>query len=149
MQMICRKSTLTRAAARGCLLLLLWSGLCHAKEQAQVTAGPAGASPQAAIAPMQLNRGLKILYAGRPGSDREKDFVSFLKKYFDTVQTGNLKTFKETDTQGFDVTLLDWDWNEFKGPRPQVSEGFSRPLITLGVPGGLISSQWRLKTGYL
>jgi len=101
------------------------------------------------VANAQVNQNLKILYAGRPGSDREKDFVEFLKKHFDVVRTGNLETFKETDTEGFDVTLLDWDWNEFKGPRPRLSEGFSRPLITLGVPGGLISSQWRLKTGYL
>ena len=57
---------------------------------------------------------LRILYAGRPGSDREKDFVGFLKKYFDVVETGNLETFKETDTQGFDVTLLDWDWNDLQ-----------------------------------
>jgi len=103
----------------------------------------------AALAEAQVNRGLKILYAGRPGSDREKDFVAFLKEHFDTVQTGDLQTFKEADTQGFDVTLLDWDANEFKGPRPRISESFSRPIITLGVPGGLISSQWRLKTGYL
>ena len=92
---------------------------------------------------------LRILYAGRPGSDREKDFVAFLKKYFEVVQTGNLQTFKEADTQGFDVTLLDWDTNEFKGPRPKISETFSRPMMTLGVPGGLIASQWRLKPGYL
>jgi hypothetical protein len=92
---------------------------------------------------------LRLLYAGQPGSDREKDFVGFLRKYFETVQTGNLQTFQEADTQGFDVTLLDWSVNEFKGPRPRLSETFSRPLITLGVPGGLICSQWRLKTGYL
>ena len=102
-----------------------------------------------AVAEAQVNRGLKVLYAGRPGSDREKDFVAFLKEHFDTVRTGDLQTFKETDTQGFDVTLLDWDANEFKGPRPRLSESFSRPMITLGVPGGLIASQWRLKTGYL
>jgi len=102
-----------------------------------------------AIVQAQPNRSLKILYAGRPGSDREKDFVAFLRKNFDTVQTGNLQTFKEADTQGFDVTLLDWDWNEPRGPRPVISESFSRPIMTLGVPGGLIASQWRLKTGYL
>jgi len=92
---------------------------------------------------------LRVLYAGHPGSDREKDFVSFLKKYFEVVQTGNLQTFQETDTQGFDVTLLDWDTNDFEGPRPKISESFARPMITLGVPGGLICSEWRLKTGYL
>lgn len=120
-----------RAAAAGCLLVLAGAVLCSGQEQPQV------------------NRSLKILSAGRPGSDREKDFVGFLKKYFDVVQTGNLQTFKEADTQGFDVTLLDWDTNEFKGPRPRISESFARPLITLGVPGGLICSQGRLKTGYL
>jgi hypothetical protein len=92
---------------------------------------------------------LHILYAGRPGSDREKDFVAFLKKYFEVVQTGNLQTFKEADTEGFDVTLLDWDWNATNGPRPRMSESFSRPLITLGVPGGFICSRGQLKTGYL
>jgi hypothetical protein len=109
----------------------LLSGLCNAEEQTQ------------------LNRGLKILYAGRPGADREKEFVGFLKKYFDVVRTGNLETFKEADTRGFDVTLLDWDTNEFKGPKPAISDSFSRPIVTLGVPGGLISLRWRLKTGYL
>ena len=99
--------------------------------------------------PAQSNRSLRILYAGRPGSEREKDFVAFLRQHFDTVQTGNLEKFQEADTQGFDVTLLDWDWNELKGPRPSVSAGFSRPVVTLGVPGGLICRQWRLKTGYL
>jgi hypothetical protein len=92
---------------------------------------------------------LRILYAGRPGSDREKDFVSFLKKHFSIVQTGNLETFKEADTQGFDVTLLDWDANVLDGPYPKVSEAFARPLITLGVRGGLICRRWELKTGYL
>jgi hypothetical protein len=92
---------------------------------------------------------LRILYAGHPGTDREKDFVSFLKTYFEVVRTGNLQTFKEADTQGFDVTLLDWDWNDLQGPKPVVSENFSRPVVTIGVPGGLICRQWRLKTGYL
>jgi hypothetical protein len=103
----------------------------------------------AAVAGAQVNRSLKILYAGRPGSDREKDFVAFLREHFDTVQTGDLKAFQETDTEGFDVTLLDWDWNESAFRRPGISTDFARPIITLGVPGGLICSQWSLKTGYM
>ena len=91
---------------------------------------------------------LRILYAGRPGSDREKDFVGFLKKYFDVVQTGNLETFKDADAQAFDVTLLDWDSKELEGPTPAVSESFSRPMITLGIRGAMICNQGRLKTGY-
>jgi hypothetical protein len=106
------------------------------------------AQSQPAPAAPELSK-LRILYAGRPGSDREKDFVGFLKKYFNVVQTGNLETFKDADTQGFDVTLLDWDWNEIQGPKPTVSKGFSRPVITLGVPGGMMCRQWGLKTGYM
>jgi len=138
MQTLRCRGTWIRAAGAVCLIVLAGTTLCQATDQA----GPAAASPP-------WNRSLRILYAGRPGSEREKDFVGFLKKYFDVVQTGNLQTFQEADTQGFDVTLLDWDWNEFKVPRPKISESFSRPLITLGVPGGLICSQGRLKTGYL
>jgi hypothetical protein len=122
------------------LSVLLWP--CNGEEAPGGGAGPAAVNTQ-------VNRGLRILYAGRPGSDREKDFVGFLKKHFDVVRTGNLETFQESDTQGFDVTLLDWDRNEFEGPRPKVSEDFARPVITLGVPGGMICNGWRLKTGYL
>ena len=91
---------------------------------------------------------LRILYAGHPGTDREKDFVGFLKKYFDVVQTGNLKTFKEADAEGFDVTLLDWDWNAFEEPGPKISESFSRPVVTLGTAGALMCRSWHLKTAY-
>jgi hypothetical protein len=127
-----------RAVGVACLTILAGTMFCKATDRAE----PAVVNPQ-------LNRSLKILYAGRPGSDREKDFVGFLKKYLDVVQTGNLETFKEGDTQDFDVTILDWDWNAFQGPRPKISQSFSRPVITLGVPGGMICNEWKLKTGYL
>ena len=129
MQTLCRKSTLMRAIGTVCLVVL--SGAVSGSGQEQV------------------NRSLRILYAGRPGSDREKDFVVFLKKYFDVVQTGNLQTFKEVETRGFDVTLLDWSPNAIEGPTPTISPSFSGPVITLGIRGALICRQWRLRTGYL
>ena len=131
MQTIPRRSMLKRAAEMACLVVVAGCVLGRGQE------------------PAQLNRSLKILYAGHTGSDREKDFVAFLRKHFDVVQTGNLQTFKEADTQGFDVTLLDWDWNELKGPRPALSPSFSRPVLTLGVPGGMMCRQWGLKTRYM
>ena len=123
------------AAAAGLLVVLSAGTWSRAQSQSAPAAG-------------EVSK-LRILYAGHSGSDREKEFVAFLQKHFAVVQTGNLQTFQEAETEGFDVTLLDWDTNEFKGPRPALSETFSRPIITLGVPGGLIASQWRLKTGYL
>jgi hypothetical protein len=105
----------------------------------------AGAEQGSAREPAPVNRSLKILYAGRPGSDREADFVAFLQQQFDVVRTGNLETLREADLQGFDVTLLDWDGNVFAGPCPQFSESFSRPVITLGVHGSMICSRLQLK----
>jgi hypothetical protein len=114
-----------------------------------LSAGTWSRAPSPSVPPATEVSKLRILYAGRPGSDREKDFVDFLKHYFDVVQTGNLETFKEADAQGFDVTLLDWDINAFEGPCPALSENFSRPVITLGVHGSMLASRWGLKTTYL
>ena len=145
MRIMGRKGTRIRVMEVACLTIFAISTLCGAASEA----GPTGANPPSASADPQLDRSLKVLYAGRPGCDREKDFVTFLKKYFDVVQTGNLQTFKEADTQGFDVTILDWDTSApFSGPRPVVSARFSRPIMTLGVTGACICSRWRLKTGY-
>ncbi len=106
-------------------------------------------STGAAVGGTGIDKDIRILYVGRPGSDREKDFVAFLKQHFAVVQTGNLPAFKEADAKDFDVTLLDWNVNDFNSPRLKLSEKYSRPTITLGVPGGLMCSSWRLKLAYL
>jgi hypothetical protein len=113
---------------------------------------------------------LRILYVGHPGSEREKDFVQFLGQHFATVKTADLgaftgKPFADKDMEGFDVAILDYDGDGFKAPRARIVPRFpedvsrglralegswlTRPLITVGVTGGLIASQGGLKTGYL
>jgi hypothetical protein len=144
MQTVRRRGRGIHALEMACLILLLLVGLwsCNREE-------PRGSESRSADTQAQSRKdGLRILYAGRPGSDREKDFVAFLRARFEVVRTGDLRKFQESDTQGFDVTLLDWDNNVFEGPSPQLSERFSRPVITLGVHGGFLCQQWRLKTGY-
>jgi hypothetical protein len=128
----------------GCVILLLLVGLwsCHKKEPRGFRAGPTDS-------PASSSNGLRILYAGRPGSDREKEFVAFLREHFGVVETGNLQTFKEVDAQGFDVTILDYDADDLSAPGPTLSPLFSKPLITLGVAGGHMGRRWRLKTAYL
>jgi hypothetical protein len=127
------------------------------------------AQSSSAPADTQVSK-LRILYAGHPGSDREKDFVRFLGQHFETVKTVDLgafaKTgFKDKDAEGFDVTIFDYDGDGFKAPQPpvlprfldeaakdspsMVGLRFTRPLITVGVAGGLMCSRWSLKTGYL
>jgi hypothetical protein len=118
------------------LLVVLLAGT---QGQAQSPPGP----PAAGVSK------LRILYAGHAGSHREKDFVAFLTKYFDVIRTGDLATFQEADTQGFDVTILDYDAEAFSAPCPTFSPRFSKPLITVGMAGGSMGRRWRLKTAYL
>jgi hypothetical protein len=92
---------------------------------------------------------LRILYVGHPASDREKDFVWFLKEHFRQVRTGDLANFKEELTKGFDVIILDYDGDGFKAPRPRLSSEYTRPTVTVGVAGAHICGSMSLKTGYL
>jgi hypothetical protein len=160
MEKTSRRYRQLRATGLVCLVFLSSILLrpCHGKE-------PLGGSAGAADASAPVDRGLRILYAGRPGSDREKDFLGFLKKHFDVVQTGDLTRFDGSQSEGFDVTILDYDGDGFKAPRPTLRPRFldesveisrpmpgplfARPLITVGVAGGLMCDRWGLKTGYL
>ena len=92
---------------------------------------------------------LKILYAGHPGSEREEALVSFLREHFAEVQTCDLKGFKEDQAEGFAVTVMDYDGDGFKAPRPHLSRDFSRPVMTVGVAGAFICGNLNLKMGYL
>jgi hypothetical protein len=92
---------------------------------------------------------LKILYAGHPGSEREQDFSRFLRAHFAKVATTDLSRFKEEQADGFDVILLTYDGDGFKAPRPHLSRSFSRPMMTVGVPGAFICGSLNLKMGYL
>ncbi|MGA3267107.1 MAG: hypothetical protein ABSE16_09815 [Verrucomicrobiota bacterium] len=90
---------------------------------------------------------LHVLYAGHPGSGREADFVAFLKEHFREVSTTDAAQF--TGHRMFDVVLVDYDGDGFKAPRPALPDAYTRPTVTLGVMGGLLCSQHRLKTGYM
>jgi len=92
---------------------------------------------------------LRILYMGHPDSAREKDFVQFLQGYFASVKTGDLAKFKEKQAKGFDVTILDYDGDGSKSPRPRLSRRYTQPTVTVGVTGASICSGMSLKTRYL
>ncbi len=92
---------------------------------------------------------LRILYAGHPGSAREKDFVTFLRDYFRIVRTGDLAEFKPPDAKDFDVVILDYDGDGFKAPTPYLPRTYTRPTVTVGVVGAFICDRVGLKTGYL
>ena len=93
---------------------------------------------------------LKLIYFGHPGSERERDFVSFLDQHFKAVTTGDLAQFQAARAQAADVVILDYDGDGFKAPRPRIPRGaLTRPTVTVGVAGALICGAMGLKTGYL
>ena len=92
---------------------------------------------------------LKVLYAGRPGSDRQKDFVAFLSKHFTQVTTGDLAEFNDAGAEGVDVVIFDYDGKSSEAPFPDISDDYSAPTITLSVVGANICSELELATGYM
>ena len=98
---------------------------------------------------------LRILYVGMPDTERQKDFVTFLSQNFTEVKTADLYTFREEQTKDCDVAILDKDgiqWGS-EGGRPlmnfKVSKQYSRPTLSLGIPGAFWTDRMRLKTGYM
>ena len=92
---------------------------------------------------------LCILYAGMQNTDRAKDFVDFLKTYFQQVETTDYKTFTGSHDADFDVAIIDYDGADTRAPRININRQYSRATVTMGVPGAFICSGLSLKTGYL
>jgi len=98
---------------------------------------------------------LRILYVGLPDTERQKDFVSFLSRNFIEVKTADLDTFTEEQTRDSDVIILDKDGIQWagRGGNPlsdlRVSAQYSRPTLSLGIPGAFWTNRMRLKTGYM
>ena len=63
------------------------------------------ASPTLADDPLNLS----VLYAGHPGTRREAQFRDLLKCYFRRVDTTDYREFKESQADGHDVVIFDWD----------------------------------------
>lgn len=92
---------------------------------------------------------LRILYADLPKTARAKDFVKFLKKHFQQVETTDYNTFKGSHTADFDVAIIDHDGADTRAPRVRISRQYTRATVTVGVPGAFLCSNLSLKTGYL
>jgi hypothetical protein len=97
---------------------------------------------------------LRVLYVGHPDSDREKDFVGLLEKHFVKVGKADLEKFEVQDAKDYDVTIADYSGLTIKGntiltPRMPFGVLYSRPVLTIGAAGALVSGSLGLKTGYL
>ena len=134
---------------------------CRKKESPQAPEAARDDSVQAVaqtLAPQTAGGGkipLRILYVGLPDTERQKDFVSFLSENFTEVKTAGLYTFTEEQTKDSDVVILDKDGIQWagRGGSPlwdlKVSAQYTRPTLTLGIPGAFWADRMRLKTSYM
>jgi len=97
---------------------------------------------------------LRVLYAGMPGSARQKDFVSFLSKHFAAVESVDFSTFAEQQAEGSDVVILDKDGVQWggRGGNPlrdlRLPQTYRRATLALGIPGSFLYDRMDLKPGY-
>ena len=118
------------------------------------------AQPARAADPINL----RVLYAGNPGSDREKDFSAFLGKHFAKVGTADYQKFSKNQAEGYDVVILDWtsiyprdkdgkmkrEFHGLNSPTPPgLLETYDRPTVMIGAAGGLLAGRLRLKIDWL
>ena len=92
---------------------------------------------------------LRILYTGLQNTDRAKDFVNFLKKHFQQVETTDYNTFTGSHAADFDVAIINQDSADTRSPRLRINRQYARATVTVGVPGAFLYSNLSLKTGYL
>lgn len=137
-QLIRVKTTRRILLAVGILLAMspYWSCLGKESEQEQPAASPSKIP-------------LRVLYVGLPGTERQKDFVTFLAKHFKQVETADYNTFEEKQTKNCDVAIFDKDGLEWKPLNIRVSSRYSRATMSLGVPGAFWVRSVSRKMGYM
>jgi hypothetical protein len=102
----------------------------------------------------------RVLYTGNPGSDRQKDFVSFLERHFAKVGKADYTKFTQDQAKGYDVVIFDWtsiyprdkdgkiekEINSLNMPTdPELTEQYDRPTILIGAVAGSVGRSLRLK----
>ena len=102
---------------------------------------------------------LSVLYAGCPGSDRETDFVRFLREHFARVEATSLPRLTMDAARPFDVVIADWrprykyvdgkakSYDSSLAPGAQLPVDFTRPVVMIGAVGGELA-RWS-KIGWL
>ena len=92
---------------------------------------------------------LRILCTTSVKRGRTDDFVAFLSKHFVKVGTTDYKSFQEGAAEGYDVVIIDYGTTRPGSPVPNLSPGYARATVTMGVAGSEVGRRLGLKTGYL
>jgi hypothetical protein len=105
-------------------------------------------------APAEDKISLRILYAGMPGTARQKDYVSFLSRHFVEVKSVDVSSFTQEQASESDVVILDKDGIQWanRGGNPlsdlRLPKSYSRATLALGIPGAFLYDRMGLKPGY-
>jgi hypothetical protein len=107
---------------------------------------------------------VKVLYAGKPGDARTKDYVAFLRQHFVHVGEADYEKFKPNESKDFDVVIFDWPSiyprdkdgkiapkiTHMNSPKPpNLPNDFDRPAILIGAAGSSATRQLQLKINWL
>ena len=102
---------------------------------------------------------LKVMYAGKIGTARARDFGTFLRGRVAEVGTAEFATFRDRDAEGFDVVILDGDPADLDRASdkktstglgwPELTPEFSRPTVLIGAMGGKFAQRRHLKLNWL
>jgi len=110
---------------------------------------PADATERNALFDADGKIKLRILCTTSVKPGRTDDFVAFLSKHFVKVGTTDYKSFQEGAAEGYDVVIIDYGTTRPGSPVPNLSPGYARATVTMGVAGSEVGRRLGLKTGYL
>lgn len=85
----------------------------------------------------------KILYAGVPGSAREKGFSEFFNASFTRSGVTDLAKFDGSQGQGYDIVFLDFRAGKFE--RPKLPTNYKTPTVVTGWTGVWLVDEGRYK----
>lgn len=93
---------------------------------------------------------LKVLIAGKAGTDRVVKFGQLLSRYFGKVDAISLEQLTPEAASKYDVVVADWERRyahggyQDKKPRFKLSENFTKPIIFVGVIAGEVQKQSKI-----
>ncbi len=90
--------------------------------------------------------GIKVLFAGDPGTERTKDFLTFLGRHFSQVRFADIEQHAHAGSAGHDVIIL--DSANYRTKTRGLSRDDGRPTILVGTFGGMLGSRWKLRTNW-
>ncbi len=95
---------------------------------------------------------LNVLYLGDAGSERARQFESFLRQKVGQVAIAPRRSFKAADAEHFDVVLLDWpqpaeqEWKTGHSPLGERTH-WHKPTVLLGSAGLNLAVVWKVRGG--